>query len=38
MHLQVKMPQNSRNKVLRDKHTTSKVPVIFLGVKMLKGR
>ena len=36
MYLQVKKPENGRNKNLRDKQATSKVPPIFLNVKMLK--
>ena len=35
MYLQVKMPENSRRNMFRDKHTTKKVPLIFLGVKVL---
>ena len=30
------MPQNGRNKVFRSKETTSKVPLMFLDVKMLQ--
>ena len=36
MHLQVKKPQNGRIKLFTDKQATTKVPVIFLSVKMLK--
>ena len=35
-HLQVKKQQNARIKVFTDKQATSKVPLIFLNVKMLK--
>ena len=38
MHLEVKVKQNVKNKVLRYKQTTSKVPLMFLDVKMLKER
>ena len=36
MHLQVKTAANGRIKVLTDKQATSKVPLIFPYVKMLK--
>ena len=36
MHLQVKTAANGRIKVLTDKQATSKVPLIFPNVKMLK--
>ena len=36
MHLQVKTAANGRIKVLTDKQATSKVPLIFVNVKMLK--
>ena len=36
MHLQVKTPQNGRTRVFREKQATSKVPLIFLNVKMIK--
>ena len=36
IYCQVKMPQNGRNKVFRHKQTRSKVPLIFLDVKMPK--
>ena len=38
MHLEIKVKQNVKNKVLRYKQTTSKVPLMFLDVKMLKER
>ena len=38
MHLEVKIPQNGRNKVFRGKQTTSKVPLVFLDVKKFKER
>ena len=36
MHLQVKTAQNGRIKVMTDKQVTSKVPLIFVYVKMLQ--
>ena len=36
IHLQVKRAGNGRIKVLTDKQATSKVPLIFVNVKMLK--
>ena len=36
MHLQVKIPQNGKNKVFTGKQTTRKVPLMLLDVKMLK--
>ena len=36
MHLQVKTPQNDRIKVFTDKQVTSKGPLTFLNVKILK--
>ena len=36
MHLEVKTPRNGRIKELTDKQATSKVPLIFVNVKMLK--
>ena len=36
MHLQVKKWQNGRIKVFRDKQATSKVPLIFSNIKILK--
>ena len=38
MHLQVKIPQNGKNKVFTGKQTTRKVPLMLLDVKMLKKR
>ena len=38
MYLQVKMPQNHRKNIFKDKQTTNKVPVIFLDVKVLTER
>ena len=36
MHLQVKKPENGRINLFTDKQVTSKVPLIFLSVKILK--
>ena len=36
MDLQVKRPHNGRSKVFTEKQGTSKVPLIFVNVKMLK--
>ena len=38
MHLQVKITQNDRNMIFRDKKTKSKIPPIFLDVKVLAER
>ena len=38
IHFQVKMPENGRNKIYRDKQTTNKVPLMFLDVKLLTER
>ena len=38
MYLQVKMPENGRKNVFRDKLITSKVPVMFLDVKVVTER
>ena len=35
MYLEVKMPQNDRKKIFRDKQTTNKVPLMFLDAKVL---
>ena len=37
MYLQVKIPENGRKNVFRDKQTTNKVAVMFLDVKVLTG-
>ena len=37
MYLQVKIPENGRKNVFRDKQTTNKVSVVFLDVKVLTG-
>ena len=31
MHFQVKVPQNSRRNIFRDKQTTKKTPLFFLN-------
>ena len=36
MHLEVKMPENGRNKVFRSKQSPNKVPLLFLNMKMLE--
>ena len=38
MYFQVKMPENGRNNIFRDKQTTNKVPLMFLDVKVLAER
>ena len=38
MHFHVKMPENGRKNILREKQTTKKVALIFLGVKVISGR
>ena len=38
MNLQVKMPENNRKEIFRDKQTTNKVLLMFLDVKMLTER
>ena len=35
-YLQIKMPENIPNDVLRSKWTSSKIPLMFLDVKKLK--
>ena len=35
MHFEVKMPQNGRKNIFRDKQTKNKVPLMFLDVKVL---
>ena len=34
MHFQVKMPENDRKNIFRDKQTTSRLPLMFLDVKV----
>ena len=36
MHFQVKMPENGRKNIFREKETTNKVPLMFLDVKCLR--
>ena len=38
MHLEVKMPENSRKKIFEDKQITNKVWLMFLHVKVLMER
>ena len=38
MNFQVKMPENGRKNRFRVKQTTKKVPLMFLGVKVLTER
>ena len=38
MHFQVKMAENGRKNIFRDKQTTSKAPLMFLDVKVLTER
>ena len=38
MHFQVKMAENGRKKLSRDKQTTKKGPLMFLDVKVLAER
>ena len=35
MHFEVKMPENDRKNIFRDKQTTNKVPLMFLDVRVL---
>ena len=35
MHFQVKMPENSRQNIFREKETTNKVSLMFSVVKVL---
>ena len=35
MHFQVKMPDNCRENIFRDKQTTNKLPLMFLDIKVL---
>ena len=38
MHFKVKMPENDRKNIFRDKQTTNKVPLMFLDVRVLTER
>ena len=38
IYLQVKMPQNGRKNVFRDKQIKNKVPLLFLHAKLLTER
>ena len=38
MNFEVKMPQNGRKNIFRDKQTTKKVPLIFLDVQVVTER
>ena len=38
MHLEVKIPENGREKIFRDKQITNKVEVMFSFVKVLPER
>ena len=38
MNFEVKMPQNGRKNIFRDKQTTKKVPLIFLDVQVVTQR
>ena len=38
MQFAVKMPENSRKIIFRDKQTTNKVPQMFLDVKIAYGK
>ena len=38
MHFQVKMPENGRNKIFREKQATNKVPLMLLDAKVLTER
>ena len=38
MHFQVKMAENGRKNIFKDKQTTHKVPLMFLDVKVLMER
>ena len=38
MYLQVKMPENGRKNIFRNKEITNKVPLMFLDVKVLTER
>ena len=35
MHFQIRMRQNLKKNIFRDKQSTNKVPMIFLNVKVL---
>ena len=38
LHLVIKMPENSRNKLFRSRQATDMVALLFLDVKMLEER
>ena len=38
MHFQVKMAENGRNNIFRDKQNLNKVPLIFLDFKLVAER
>ena len=38
MNFEVKMPQNGRKNIFRDKQTTKKVPLTFLDVQVVTER
>ena len=38
MHFQVKMPENGRKNIFRDKERRNKVALMFLGAKVLTER
>ena len=38
MNFQVNMPENHRSNIFRDKEKTNKVPLMFLGLKVLTER
>ena len=38
MSFQVKMPENGRKKIFREKETRNKVPLMFLDIKVLTER
>ena len=38
MHFQVKMPENGKKNIFREKQTTNKMPLMFLDVNVLRER
>ena len=38
MNFQIKMPENGRKNIFREKETTNKVPLVFLVFKVLAER
>ena len=38
MYVQVKVPENGKKNIFRDKETTNKIPLMFLDVNVLTKR